>query len=130
MTRDEVQDWLDRYIAAWRHNDPAAIAELFATGATYRFHPWDEEPITGRDAIVAELDARDEHGSWEAWYKPYAVEDDRAVVIGESRYSNPDGSLKTLYYNGWVLRFDGDGRCVEFVEYFMELPKRLKAEGR
>ena len=27
--------------------------------------------------------------------------------------------MKTLYYNNWLLRFDGRGRCVEFVEYFM-----------
>ena len=49
------------------------------------------------------------------------------MAIGESRYTNPDGSLRDLYFNLWTLRFDDDGRCVEFVEYFMELPERLKA---
>ena len=31
--------------------------------------------------------------------------------------------------DGDALRFDGHGKCVEFVEYFMELPERLR-EGR
>ena len=47
-------------------------------------------------------------------------------AIGESRYTNPDGSFKTLYYNHFQLRFDGRGKCVEFVEYFMELPEKLR----
>ena len=35
---------------------------------------------------------------------------------------DPDGSFKTLYYNHFQLRFDGHGKCVEFIEFFMELP--------
>lgn len=128
MTHDQVQDWLDRYIAAWRSYDPAAIGDLFAAEASYRYHPWDDEPVLGREAIVADwLDERDEPGTWEAWYRPYAVEGDRASVIGESRYTNPDGTLRDLYYNHWTLRFDADGRCIEFVEYFVSLPERLHA---
>jgi ketosteroid isomerase-like protein len=127
MSHDDVQQWLDRYVAAWRSYDPAAIADLFAEEATYRYHPWDD-PITGREAIVANwLDDRDEPTSWDAWYRPYAVDGERASVVGESRYTNPDGTLRDLYYNHWTLEFDADGRCVDFVEYFMALPKRLKA---
>ena len=128
MTHDHVQQWLNRYMAAWQSYDPGAIADLFSEDATYRYHPWDDEPLAGRDAIVANwLDNRDEPGSWTAWYRPYAVEGSLASVIGESRYTNPDGTLRDLYYNHWTLRFDDDGRCADFVEYYMELPKRLKA---
>jgi hypothetical protein len=128
MTHDEVQRWLDRYVAAWQSSDPAVVADLFGPDATYRYHPWDEEPVTGRDAIVADwLENPDEPGTWEAWYRPYAVDGDRATAVGESRYTNPDGSLRALYYNHWTLRFDGEGRCVDFVEYYMELPERLRA---
>ena len=49
------------------------------------------------------------------------------TAIGETRYTNPDGSFRTLYYNHFALRFDGHGRCVEFVEYYMELPEKLRA---
>lgn len=127
MTHDDVQNWLDRYIAAWRTYDAIEIADLFGPDATYRFQPWGEDTAVGRDAIVASWrDDQDEAGAWDAWYKPFAVEGDRAAVIGESRYTNSDGSLRDLYFNSWTLRFDGEGRCVEFVEYFMELPKRMK----
>jgi hypothetical protein len=48
------------------------------------------------------------------------------VAVGTSRYLNEDGSQRTLFYNVWLLRFDEDGRCTEFVEYWRELPE----EGR
>jgi hypothetical protein len=128
MTRDDVQRWLDRYVDAWRTYDVATIGDLFAAEATYRYHPYDEDAVVGREAIVADWrEDQDAPGSWSAHYEPYAVDGDRAVAIGESRYLNEDGSLRTLFFNNWLLRFDDDGRCVEFVEYFMELPDALRA---
>jgi hypothetical protein len=49
------------------------------------------------------------------------------VAVGESRYLKDDGSLLTLFYNVWLLRFDDEGRCVEFTEYWRELPEELRA---
>ena len=127
VTHDDVQRWLDRYVDAWRSYDAEAIGDLFSADASYRYHPYDEA-LVGRDAIVADWrDAQDAPGSWSAHYAPYAVDGDRAVAIGESRYTNDDGSLRDLYFNLWTLRFDGEGRCAEFVEYFMALPDKLKA---
>ncbi len=129
MTHDDVQLWLDRYVAAWTSYDPEAIADLFAEDVSYRYQPW-ADPVVGRDAVGADwLANKDEPGSWEAHYDAWAVEDDLASAIGESRYMNPDGSFRTLYHNHFALRFDGHGKCVEFVEYFMELPEKLR-EGR
>jgi hypothetical protein len=120
MTRDDVQRWLDRYVEAWRTYDRSTIGELFAADATYRYHAYDE-PIVGRDAIVEDwVGEQDAPGSWEARYEPYAIDGDRAVAIGTSRYLNPDGSERTTYYNCWTLRFDDEGRCTDFVEYFNE----------
>jgi ketosteroid isomerase-like protein len=122
MTYDDVQRWLDDYANAWRSYDAEEIGELFSQDAEYRYQPW-SEPLAGRDAIVADwLENRDEPGTYEGRYSPFAVDGDRAVAIGESRYSNPDGSFRTLFYNVWALRFDADGRCRSFIEYFMELP--------
>ena len=42
MDRAAVQDWLDRYVAAWQSYDRAAIGDLFAPDATYRYHPHDD----------------------------------------------------------------------------------------
>jgi len=129
MTRDDVQRWLDDYVSAWRTYDPVAIGELFSADATYRYHAYGDG-VTGRDAIVADwLESPDATGTWEAHYEPFAVEGDRAVAIGESEYRNPDGSFRTRYYNLWTLRFDADGRCADFVEYYNELPERLRPGG-
>jgi hypothetical protein len=50
------------------------------------------------------------------------------VAVGESRYTNPDGSLRTLYHNVYLLGFDADGRCSSFTELFMELPEGRRSE--
>ena len=117
MTREGVQAWLDAYVAAWGSYDRAAIGELFAEDATYRYHPYDD-PERGREAIVGGwLDEPDEPGSWEASYAPLLVEGDRAVATGETRYA--DGQT---FSNLFVLEFDGDGRCSDFTEWYMEHP--------
>ncbi len=129
MTRDDVQRWLDAYVDAWRTYDPAAIGDLFSVDVSYRYQPY-RDPVVGRDAVVADwTEDPDAAGSWEAHYEPYAVDGERAVAVGESRYLKEDGSLLTLFYNVWLLRFDGEGRCSEFVEYWRELPEDQR-EGR
>jgi hypothetical protein len=113
-----LQRWLDAYVEAWRTYDREAIAALFAEGASYAYHPYDE-PLRGRDAIAASwLSEQDPPGSWEASYRPLMFDGDRAIAIGETRYA--DGNV---YSNLFVLRFDGDGRCTEFVEYYVHHPK-------
>ena len=122
MTRDDVQGWLDRYVEAWQSYDPAAIGDLFSDDVRYAYQPY-REPVVGRDAVVADwLESPDDPGSWEARYEPYAVDGDRAVAVGESRYLE-NGKLAHLFYNVWLLRFDGEGRCSEFVEYWREHPQ-------
>jgi hypothetical protein len=120
MTHDDVQAWLDAYVGAWRTYDDAAIAALFTEDATYAYHPWDEgeDLVRGRDAIVANwLDEQDEPGSWEAQYRPLLVAGEQAVAAGTTRYA--DGRI---YWNLWVLGFGADGRCAEFVEWYMVPP--------
>ena len=126
MTHDDVQHWLERYVAAWDTYDAEAIGALCADEAEYRYQPW-AEPVVGRDAMVASwTEDKDQPGSWAAHYDVWAFDGVRASAIGESRYLNPDGSFKTLFHNHFALRFDGHGRCVEFVEYYMELPEKLR----
>jgi len=114
MTHDDFARWLDAYIEAWRTYDPDAIGSLFSADAEYRYHPWDE-PLRGRDAIVADwLANRDAPGSWSAEYHPWAVDGDRGVATGISRYPAEDRT----YHNVFLCRFDADGRCREFTEVF------------
>jgi hypothetical protein len=117
VTRDDVQAWLDRYVAAWRSGDRGAIGDLFAGDATYRYHPYDE-PVRGREAIVESwFEDPDEPGSFEARYEPFAVEGGRAAAVGTSSYATGD-----VYDNVFTLSFDEDGRCSEFMEWFMKRP--------
>jgi len=122
MTRDDIQDWLDRYIAAWRGNEAAPIEALFTEDAVYGYRPWDsdEHTMRGRDAIVASwLDEPDAADSWDAHYEPYAVDEDRAVAVGWSRYAAQGDDPERTYHNAYLMRFAQDGRCAEFHEFYM-----------
>ncbi len=131
MTHDQVQRWLDAYLAAWKSYDGDDIAALFAEDAAYRYHPADE-PVRGREAIVADWlapdgneDARDADGTFEGDYRPFAVDGNRAVAVGTSTYwtDASRSQFRNVYFNCWLLEFDDAGRCRSFTEYFME-PRR------
>jgi ketosteroid isomerase-like protein len=117
MNEDRLQTWLDAYLEAWRTYDREAIAALFAADASYAYHPYDE-PLRGPGAIADSwLSEQDAPGSWEASYRPLMFDGDRAIATGETRYA--DGNV---FSNLFVLRFDGEGRCTEFVEYYVHHP--------
>lgn len=123
MDTTTVQDWLDRYVAAWRANERAPIEALFTEDALYSYRPWDsgEHAIRGRDAIVDSwLEEPDQPNAWDAHYEPYAVEGDRAVAVGWSRYAASGDEPERTYHNAYLLRFAPDGRCAEFREFYME----------
>ena len=126
MTHDDVQRWLDLYIAAWRSYDPQAIGDLFSDEAEYRYYPY-SEPLLGRAEIVRAWTApegnesqRDAPESWDARYEPYAVDGNRAVAAGWSRYFADGETPEKLYHNVYLLAFDREGRCQTFTEYFVE----------
>ncbi|HET7494386.1 MAG TPA: nuclear transport factor 2 family protein [Candidatus Limnocylindrales bacterium] len=130
MTRDDVQAWLDRYVAAWASYDPAAIGDLFTDDATYRFHPSDPG-FRGREAIVGawldptgDASSRDEPGTWQARYEPFTVDGDRAVAIGSSRYFTDASRTTTrdVWDNCYLLEFGPDGRCRSFTEWYVPRP--------
>ena len=129
MDRDALKSWLDAYVAAWKSYERDAIAELFSERAEYRYHP-DDEPIRGRRAIVESwLADRDEAGTYDGHYEPFAVEGDAAVATGTSTYYEPDGSVQCIYDNCYVMRFDPDGRCREFTEWFRKRPSGQPGTG-
>ncbi len=124
LDRIKVTAWLDAYVRVWKTYDPRAIGDLFAEDAVYSYTPYDA-PIQGREAIVAAwLRDRDAPGTYDARYEPIAIEDNLAVVNGRSRYTDEDGATpRTEFDNIFVLRFDDDGRCTEYREWYMERPK-------
>jgi ketosteroid isomerase-like protein len=126
-----VQGWLDRYVDAWLTYDPEAIGDLFSTDVEYRYHPYDE-PVVGREAVVASWlgetsedgsSSRDAPGTYEASYAPVAVDGDVAVATGTSSYRDePGGPFTKVFHNCYLMRFDADGRCREFTEFYVRQP--------
>jgi SnoaL-like domain len=121
MDRDTFQGWLDRYVEAWRSNDPGAVGELFSEDASYRWNPYDE-PTRGRDEIVRAWTTQpDAPDAWQASYRVVAVDGDVGVAQGRTDYNERHHNFPGRSYdNIFVCRFDGDGRCREFTEWFME----------
>ena len=125
MDRSDVQAWLDRYVEAWRENKSEAIEALFTEDAVYRFRPFSAEGeiVNGRAAIAEQwLEEPDDPNGWEAHYEVFAVEGDRGVATGTSHYYATTHRAERIYYNCFLMRFDAEGRCAEFTEYFMAVP--------
>lgn len=125
MTHEEVQSWLDDHIEAWASNEPDRIGRLFSEDAIYSYRPWRDavNTVEGRDAVVASwLEDPDDPETWEAEYAPYAVDDDKAVAVGRTRYIAGDEPEK-LYHNVFLLRFDEEGRCAQFAEFYVREKK-------
>jgi uncharacterized protein (TIGR02246 family) len=117
-----VAAWLDGYSQAWKTYDPEQIGALFSEDAVYFYNPFDE-PVRGREAIVASwLEERDEAGTYEGRYRPVLVAGDVAVARGYSRYLDTNGTLAEEYDNLFLLRFDADGRCATYREWYMAKP--------
>ena len=133
MEREDVDRWLADYVAAWRTYDREAIAELFSEDITYRYKPYEEPPTVGRELVIEtwlgeghaeEASSRDEPETYDASYRCFAVDGDVAVATGSSTYlTEPGGAVDTVYDNCFLMRFDSEGRCSEFTEFFMERPK-------
>ena len=122
MDTEAVAAWLDGYSQAWGTYDPEQIGALFSADADYFYDPF-HEPVRGREAIVADwIKDRDEAGTYEGSYRPVLVAGDQAVARGYSRYLNTNGTVEREYDNLFLLRFDADGRCAEYREWYMRKP--------
>jgi SnoaL-like domain len=129
VTHDAVTQWLEAHDAAWRSAGHAAIADLFSEAAVYHLGPIEEEwrsvtgPLRGRDAIAAGWLAGGIAGEqFETESEILAIDGPRAVVRRRIRYFKPDGSVESRWDTCWVLDFDGDGRCTEYWEWYVEGP--------
>jgi ketosteroid isomerase-like protein len=131
MDREQAQAWLDQYIAAWRSYDAGEIGALFSDDISYRFYPY-AEPVLGREAVVeswlgdsdsSTASTRDAPGTYDASYTTVAVDGDVVVATGTSTYyDEPGGQVTQVFDNCFVMRFDDDGQCREFTEYYSKRP--------
>ena len=129
MTKADIDRWLEAYVSAWKSYDRDEIAALFAEDVSYRYHPYDP-PVEGREAVVESwlgegdhegASSRDEPGAYDAAYTAVAVDGDVAVATGTSTYT---GEPPRVFHNCFVMRFDADGRCREFTEWYVQKPAR------
>ena len=121
LTRETVAAWLRAYVRAWETYNPDEVAALFSEDATYSYFPFDE-PVRGRLAIVASwLEGQDPAGTYEADYKPVAIDGHLAVAQGRSRYFKDASKveLQRQYDNLFLIEFDDEGRCRSFREWYM-----------
>ena len=121
ISHAEFQDWLDRYVAAWKSYDPQAIGALFSADATYRYHP-EDDPVQGRDAILADwLQDPDQPGEYDARYAPLAIDatNGNHVASGWSRYVTSSGDLKDEYWNIYLVTFDDARQATSFTEWWI-----------
>jgi hypothetical protein len=121
VDRQAFQNWLDRYVEAWKTYDEQKISDLFTDEVLYKYSPQDEG-LKGRDAVVKSwLDEKDDPDTYDASYEVLAIDGDTHVANGWSRYfDGPGGNLRDEYFNVYVCKFDADGRCREFIEYWIQ----------
>jgi ketosteroid isomerase-like protein len=124
IDHDSVNAWLARYVAAWESYEREAIGDLFSEDASYAYSPFDA-PIVGREAIVADwLKNPDAAGSFNAKYAVVAIDGDLAVANGRTLYYEGGGpTVAREFDNIFVLRFDAEGRCREYREWYMQAPQ-------
>ena len=131
MTREEVDRWLAGYVSAWKSYDPEAIGALFSEDVAYRYHPYDSPCGDGRRSSrrgwargsTPTPPSATRRGPTTASYQAVAVDGDVAVATGASLYSEePGGPVVQAWDNCFVMRFDSEGRCREFTEWFAERP--------
>jgi ribonuclease HI len=116
--------WVERYLRAWRSNDPSDIGVLFTEDAIYRSTPFADGP-RGREAIIADwLERRDEPGTWTFEGDVECATPSLGIVRGRIGYPP-----RTEYRTIWLVRFDASGQATEFTEWWMERPAPDRTGG-
>ena len=116
-------DWVRRYLIAWRSNQPDDIRALFTEDAVYEYEP-SAPPLRGREAIVDSWTAHpDEPDSWFFEWSIFLERPGLAVVKGHTNYVR----RKKRFDNLWVVQLEDNGRATWFTEWFMERPRQDEA---
>jgi hypothetical protein len=119
---EAAQRWAATWERAWPARDADAIASLYAEGATYRSHPMRApEPGSALGYTSREFALEDRI---ECRFGSPIAAGDRAAVEWWASWVE-DGREVTLA-GTTVLRFGGDGRVVEHVDYWTERDGRVE----
>jgi hypothetical protein len=118
LRKANVQTWLDAYVEAWRTYDRDAIADLFSADASYASTPTTRSRCADatRSSPAGSRSATNPGAG-----SGLSTVDDRGAQGGGDRGDTLPRGPGVLHL--YVLRFDDDGRCAEFVEWFIEQPQ-------
>ena len=107
--------WADRYFRAWKTNDAALVASLFAEDAVYFYGPF-REPALGREEIVRRWVENAPASDVVTAHEIVAVNGDTAVIHWAVSFADTamDGVL--------IVTFDDGGRCREHREWYAMKP--------
>jgi ketosteroid isomerase-like protein len=122
-TVDEFSRWLEGYRQAFIAFDAEAAGELFSDDATYQDSPY-ADPVVGRVAIaaysrkVAELMT-----DVELECEVVAVSGDVGVAHLRDALTRVSSGTRARYDGIFVVRFDRDGRSIDFREWWVQEPR-------
>jgi hypothetical protein len=120
--QEAAERWARTWERAWPAKDAEAIAALYAEGASYRSHALRDPHPGGALAYTRrEFGVEDEIRC--RFGRPIAAAGRAAVEWWASWIE--DGEAITLA-GTTVLRFDGDGRVTDHVDYWLQAPGRAE----
>lgn len=106
---------------AWREHDVAAVADLYASGASFHSHPFRDPQDPA--AYAAWAFESEDVGAEVHFGEAFATEDGRSVVEWHAIVVEKDGGETTLAGVS-LLRFDDHGLVVEQRDYWNQTPGR------
>jgi len=124
---EAARRWARGWEAAWREHDVAAIAELYAGGASFHSHPFRDPQDPA--AYAAWAFESEEAGAEVQFGDAFASAGDRSVVEWHAVVVEKDGGETTLAGVS-LLRFDEDGLVVEQRDYWAQAPGRREPFAR
>ena len=117
-TLDAARRWAREWERAWREHDVAAVAALYAPGASFRSSPFREPKDPGAYAEWAFAD--EEPGADVRLGEPVVVDGDRAAVEYWATVRDREG-VETTIAGISLIRFGANGLVVEQRDYWHQL---------
>ena len=118
MSPEALNGWLESYRQAWQRKDPVAFSELFSANAAYYWGPF-RQPQRGRQAIASAVRAAFS-GQSEVQFTFGILAGSVAPFVAHwtCEFTRISSGRRVLVDGIFVLRFDDQGQCEEFREWW------------
>lgn len=111
MTHDSIQNWVDKYVEAWRSKAPSKLYYIFSGKVSYKESPWSQAIKGLSDLQDFWEQACSRQGSFKLQSKVVAVEGNTAVVRLNIHYTTDTPSR---WRDLWILTFEDEGLCSSY----------------